>query len=189
MKDLIIWLCGSDLHFILSHLHQNMPQWNVLLIKQALKQLQFHPGWPPIAEALLSKVKMLYQSLASPSIFDCSHRNDSNNRRKRTYSDIRSISTNTGINGNGRDSLSLSYAVNNSDKCTVVTDTQYELVIINRKESKYSFDNEVEKEKEEDVEITNYFSRLRCNSCKKNNSNNNSNNNNSNNNNIERTAV
>ena len=44
--DLVQWLLQSDIHFIITHVHQGNVRWNVCEVHQALQLLQNHPGYP-----------------------------------------------------------------------------------------------------------------------------------------------
>jgi len=44
--DLILWLMEGNFHFIISHVHQGMNQWNAGALKRYLPHLSDHKGWP-----------------------------------------------------------------------------------------------------------------------------------------------
>jgi hypothetical protein len=47
-KDFVDWLLESDVHFILSHVHQGLKQlaWHMVTLEMQLKRLTYHPGFP-----------------------------------------------------------------------------------------------------------------------------------------------
>ena len=44
--DLVNWLLGSDLHFVLTHPHQGNPRWNCCEVIEAFQALRTHAGFP-----------------------------------------------------------------------------------------------------------------------------------------------
>jgi len=44
--DFVAWVMEADFHFILTHLHQGIPQWNVEDVLRAIVPLKRHPGFP-----------------------------------------------------------------------------------------------------------------------------------------------
>ena len=44
--DFINWLLESDAHFIITHLHQGIPKWDINEILDALGRLYYHLGFP-----------------------------------------------------------------------------------------------------------------------------------------------
>ena len=44
--DLVKWLLNSDIHIILTHVHQAMERWDCLAVRQSLRKLKRHIGFP-----------------------------------------------------------------------------------------------------------------------------------------------
>ena len=44
--DLVNWLLKSDIHFIITHIHQGMRHWDCYIVRQSLKKLKYHVGFP-----------------------------------------------------------------------------------------------------------------------------------------------
>ncbi len=44
--DLIDWFLSADCYVILTHIHQNIPQWNICELRIQLSRLFYHNGFP-----------------------------------------------------------------------------------------------------------------------------------------------
>ena len=53
--DLILWLMEGNFHFIISHIHQGMNQWNAGALKRYLPHLSGCKGWPTAAQLKCSR--------------------------------------------------------------------------------------------------------------------------------------
>ncbi len=51
-KELIEWLLGSNVHFILTHIHQGLEscQWDIAVLYEQVQRLRYHPGFPSGAQ-------------------------------------------------------------------------------------------------------------------------------------------
>jgi hypothetical protein len=47
-KDLIDWLLNSDVHFIITHIHQGLEQlsWDMVELYNEVQRLRYHNGYP-----------------------------------------------------------------------------------------------------------------------------------------------
>ena len=51
-QNLVDWLLGSYIHFVLTHVHQGLEGWNMEDLQRQLRRLYFHIGFPNKTELL-----------------------------------------------------------------------------------------------------------------------------------------